>query len=121
MNGDGLTIVLTTHYLEEAEALCGRIAMLKEGRIVALDTTQNLLRRHSGCYLELRLQPDRLPESLAALVTLRREGGYRLALRDYTEVESVIAGLRSAGIAIQELEVLQPDLEEIFVQIMHKA
>jgi ABC-2 type transport system ATP-binding protein len=121
LNRDGHTIVLTTHYLEEAEALCGRIAMLKQGRIVALDSTQNLLRLHSGCYLELRLQPDRLPESLAALVTLRREGGYRLALRDYTEVESVIAGLRSAGIAIQELEVLQPDLEEIFVQIMQRA
>ena len=121
LNRDGHTIVLTTHYLEEAEALCGRIAMLKQGRIVALDSTQNLLRLHSGCYLELRLQPDRLPESLAVLVTLRREGGYRLALRDYTEVESVIAVLRSAGIAIQELEVLQPDLEEIFVQIMRRT
>src|SRR3970040_1355371 len=81
LNRDGHTIVLTTHYLEEAEALCGRIAMLKQGRVVALDTTQNLLRLHSGCYLELRLQPDRVPETLAALVTLRREGGYRLALR----------------------------------------
>ncbi|MGH8647815.1 MAG: ABC transporter ATP-binding protein [Burkholderiales bacterium] len=121
LNRDGHTIVLTTHYLEEAEALCGRIAMLKQGRMVALDSTQNLLRLHSGCYLELRLQPDRLPDSLAALVTLRREGGYRLALRDYAEVESVIAGLRSAGIAIQELEVLQPDLEEIFVQIMRRT
>jgi ABC-2 type transport system ATP-binding protein len=121
LNRDGHTIVLTTHYLEEAEALCGRIAMLKHGRIVALDTTQNLLRLHSGCYVELRLQPDRLPETLAALVALRREGGYRLALRDYTEVERVIAELRSAGIAIQEMELLQPDLEEIFVQIMHRA
>ena len=121
LNRDGHTIVLTTHYLEEAEALCGRIAMLKQGRIVALDTTQNLLRRHSGCYVELRLQPDRLPEPLSAHVTLRRDGGYRLALRDYAEVERVIAELRSAGIAIQEMEVLLPDLEEIFVQIMRKA
>jgi ABC-2 type transport system ATP-binding protein len=121
LNRDGHTIVLTTHYLEEAEALCGRIAMLKQGRIVALDTTQNLLRLHSGCYVELRLQPDRLPETLASLVALRREGGYRLALRDYTDVERVIAELRSAGIAIQEMELLQPDLEEIFVQIMHRA
>ena len=121
LNRDGHTIVLTTHYLEEAEALCGRIAMLKQGRIVALDTTQNLLRRHSGCYLELRLQPDHLPESLAPLVALRREGGYRLALRDYAEVERVIAELRAADIAIQELEVLQPDLEEVFVQIMRTA
>jgi len=120
LNRDGHTIVLTTHYLEEAEVLCGRIAMLKQGRVVALDTKQNLLRLHSGCYVELRLQPDRLPESLAALVAERIEGGYRLALRDYTEVERVIAELRAAGVAIQELEVMQPDLEEIFVQIMQR-
>jgi len=121
LNQDGHTIVLTTHYLEEAEALCGRIAMLKQGRVVALDTTQNLLRRHSGCYLELRLVPDRLPDSLAALVVLRREGGFRLALRDYNEVERVVAELRANNVGIQELEVMHPDLEEIFVQIMQKS
>jgi ABC-2 type transport system ATP-binding protein len=118
LNRDGHTIVLTTHYLEEAEALCSRIAMLKQGRIVALDTTQNLLRRHLGCYVELRLAPDRLPEALAPLVAQRREDGYRLALRDYVEVERVIAELRASNIEIQELEVMRPDLEEIFVQIM---
>jgi len=121
LNQDGHTIVLTTHYLEEAEALCGRIAMLKQGRIVALDTTQNLLRRHSGCYLELRLVPDRLPESLAPLVAQRREGGYRLALRDYNAVERVVAELRANNVLIQELEVMHPDLEEVFVQIMNNA
>src|SRR5688572_1696988 len=118
LNRDGHTIVLTTHYLEEAEALCGRIAMLKQGRIVALDTTQNLLRLHSGCYLELRLKPGRLPERLEPLVVQRREEGYRMGLKDYVEVERVIAELRAAGIEILELEVMQPDLEEIFVQIM---
>jgi len=118
LNRDGHTIVLTTHYLEEAEALCGRIAMLKQGRIVALDTTQNLLRRHLGCYLELRLVPDRLPESLVPLVAERREHHYRLALRDYVDVERVVAELRANNIEIQELEIVRPDLEEIFVQIM---
>ena len=121
LNRDGHTIVLTTHYLEEAEALCGRIAMLKQGRIVALDTTQNLLRRHLGCYVELRLSPDRLPESLTPLLAQRRVDGYRLALRDYVEVERVIAELRANQIEIQEMEVMHPDLEEIFVQIMNKA
>ena len=121
LNRDGHTIVLTTHYLEEAEALCGRIAMLKQGRIVALDTTQNLLHRHSGCYVELRLDPDRLPAALAPLVALRLESGYRLALADYGEVERVVAELRAARVAIQEMEVMQPDLEEIFVQIMKNA
>jgi ABC-2 type transport system ATP-binding protein len=121
LNREGHTIVLTTHYLEEAEALCGRIAMLKHGRIVVLDTTQSLLRRHSGCYVELRLDPDRLPESLAPLVAQRREPGYRLALKDYDEVSRVIAELRASGVEIQELEVMRPDLEEIFVQIMSRT
>jgi ABC-2 type transport system ATP-binding protein len=121
LNEDGHTIVLTTHYLEEAEALCGRIAMLKQGRVVALDSTQNLLRRHSGCYVELRLQPDRLPASLSQIVTQRLEGGYRLALRDYVEVERVVAELRANAIEIRELEVMHPDLEEVFVQIMRNA
>ena len=119
LNAEGHTIVLTTHYLEEAEALCGRIAMLKQGRIVALDTKQNLLRRHSGCYVELRLSPDRLPPSLQPLVALRREDGYRLSLRDYVEVERVIAELRESGIGIQELEVVHLDLEDVFVQVMN--
>ena len=94
LNRDGHTIVLTTHYLEEAETLCGRIAMLKQGQIVALDSTQNLLRKHSGCYVVLRIDPDRLPESFAARATQRLEGGaYRLALENYDELETLMASL----------------------------
>jgi ABC-2 type transport system ATP-binding protein len=119
LNRDGHTIVLTTHYLEEAEALCGRIAMLKQGQIVALDTTQNLLNRHSGCYVKLRIEPDRIPDAWATRVTTRLEGGaYRLALKDYDEVESLMAALRASHIKVQEMEVMMPDLEEVFVQVM---
>jgi ABC-2 type transport system ATP-binding protein len=122
LNRDGHTIVLTTHYLEEAEALCGRIAMLKQGQIVALDTTENLLRRHSGCYVELRIDPDILPQELSRRVTGRMEGGaYRLALRNYQELETLMAELRASNVRVVEMEVMQPDLEEVFVQIMQKA
>ena len=122
LNRDGHTIVLTTHYLEEAEALCSRIAMLKQGQIVALDTTQNLLRLHSGCYVELRIASGRLPDALEPLVVERREdGAYRFALKDYIEVENLMAQLRAAQVRVQEMEVMQPDLEEVFVQIMHRA
>jgi ABC-2 type transport system ATP-binding protein len=121
LNEDGHTIVLTTHYLEEAEALCGRIAMLKQGHVVALDTTQNLLRKHSGCYVDLRLLPDALPDALTPLVVSHIDGGYRLALKDYVELEEIMYGLRTAGIKVQEMEVMPPDLEEVFVQIMRNA
>jgi len=121
LNRDGHTIVLTTHYLEEAEALCGRVAMLKQGRIVALDRTENLLRMHSGCYVELRLS-GALPSGLEPLVAERREdGAVRLALPDYAEVEQVMTALRETGVAVQEMEIMQPDLEEVFVQIMQKS
>jgi ABC-2 type transport system ATP-binding protein len=122
LNRDGHTIVLTTHYLEEAEALCGRIAMLKQGNVVALDTTENLLRRHSGCYVELRVDPDRLPEKWLARTAERLEGNaYRLALKNYDELETLLHELRQAGIKVVELEVMLPDLEEVFVQIMQNA
>jgi ABC-2 type transport system ATP-binding protein len=121
LNRDGHTIVLTTHYLEEAEALCGRVAMLKQGRIVTLDKTENLLRLHSGCYVELRLG-GALPARLEPLVAQREEdGAIRLALSDYAEVERVMAALREDGVTVQEIEIMQPDLEEVFVQIMRKA
>jgi ABC-2 type transport system ATP-binding protein len=113
--------VLTTHYLEEAEALCGRIAMLKQGRVVALDTTQNLLRKHSGCYVDLRLSPDVLPEALMPVAVSHADGGCRLALKDYAQLEEIMAAIRVAGIKAVEMEVVQPDLEEVFVQIMQKA
>ena len=121
LNRDGHTIVLTTHYLEEAEALCGRVAMLKQGRVVALDRTENLLRLHSGCYVGLRLG-GALPPQLEALVAQRHEdGAIRLALPEYAEVERVMAALREARVSVQEMEIMQPDLEEVFVQIMRKA
>jgi ABC-2 type transport system ATP-binding protein len=113
--------VLTTHYLEEAEALCGRIAMLKQGKIVADDTTQNLLKRFSGCYVNLKLAPGSLPAALMRLLVQQDENGCRLALNDYSEVEHVLATLRIAGVKLLEMEVLQPDLEEVFVKIMNRV
>jgi ABC-2 type transport system ATP-binding protein len=118
LNGEGHTVVLTTHYLEEAEALCNRIAMLQGGRIVANDTTQNLLARFAGCSVTLRVAPDRLPEPLAARAQRRGDGAWRLDLTGYGELEAVLAGLRGAGLTVTEMEVAPPDLEEVFVRIM---
>ena len=69
LNREGHTVILTTHYLEEAEALCGRIAMLKAGRVVALDTTHNLLARFAGHTVTLRLAQCELPPKLRAQAT----------------------------------------------------
>jgi len=118
LNADGHTIVLTTHYLEEAESLCGRIAMLKAGCIVALDTTQNLLARFSGSYVRLKLVAGELPPALRTPATITdAEGRHTLALGSYADLEEVMNELRSHGLRVLEMELLQPDLEEVFVKL----
>ena len=116
LNRDGHTIILTTHYLEEAEALCGRIAMMKSGRIVALDSTQNLLSRFAG--VTVRVSAQRLPADWNARL-LRREGNiHYLGLADYGELEQLLAAFRTEGIGIDELALAETDLEQVFLRIM---
>jgi ABC-2 type transport system ATP-binding protein len=116
LNRDGHTIILTTHYLEEAEALCGRIAMLKAGRVVALDTKQNLLSSFSG--VTVRLAAAALPAAWQSRVVRSEEGGYLLSLADYAELEQLLAAMREAGIAVEELALQEADLEQVFLRIM---
>jgi ABC-2 type transport system ATP-binding protein len=119
LNRDGHTVVLTTHYLEEAEQLCARIAMLKQGRIVALDSTANLLKRVHHLFLRVRLAGAPLPGALVPLVhTAAAAGDTVLRLQDYEDIEPTLARLREAGCRIEELELTQPDLEDVFVEIM---
>jgi ABC-2 type transport system ATP-binding protein len=120
LNRDGHTIVLTTHYLEEAETLCGRIAMLKDGRVVALDSTANLLKRVHHLFLRLHLAGE-LPQELRALEHGGAAGAHVLRLKSYEEVEQILAGIRRAGCRIEEMEIVQPDLEDVFVDVMHRS
>ena len=117
LNRDGHTIVLTTHYLEEAESLCGRIAMLKGGRVVALDKTADLLKRHAGAFLRVKFQ-GALPAELAVRAPAQAGGSYRFRLANYDEVDAVLAPLRAAALHIEEMEVQSPDLEDVFIQVM---
>jgi len=118
LNREGHTIVLTTHYLEEAELHCNRIAMLKAGRIVALDSTKNLLDTFSGLQLRVRLEREGLPEPFPAQVLAQDGPLYTLRLTDTRALEDVLLRLREAGIGIVELELEPPDLEEVFLRLM---
>src|SRR6202162_2223910 len=120
LNRDGHTIVLTTHYLEEAETLCQRIAMLKQGRVVALDSTSNLLRRVHHLFLRLRLTGD-LPAELRPLEHGSAAPAHVLRLKDYDAVEQTLACIRKAVCRIEEMELAQPDLEDVFVEVMHRS
>ena len=123
LNRDGHTIVLTTHYLEEAQELCGRIAMLKAGAVVALDRTTSLLRSFAGGRLQLRLAGAPLPESLREyLVTEDSDTGLTtLRVDRFEDVETLLAALRVAGCRIEEMELLHTDLEDVFMRVMQEA
>ncbi|GGC05892.1 ABC transporter ATP-binding subunit [Oxalicibacterium flavum] len=123
LNRDGHTVVLTTHYLEEAQALCNRVAMLKAGEIVALDSTAALIRRISGSQLVVQLAAgSTLPESLRSLVShpdeLLAGRTYTLRINHHAEVEPVLATLRQSGAVVEDMQLQQADLEDVFIQIM---
>ncbi len=121
LNREGHTILLTTHYLEEAQALCGRIAMLKSGRIVACDTTRNLLQRTREHCAQLRLDADAVPAAWAERLQRDADGGWRMNFGDYAEFEALLGDLRGAGIRVLELHLREPDLEDVFTDIMKHA
>ena len=116
LNREGHTVLLTTHYLEEAEALCGRIAMLKQGRVVALDRTSELLRSASSNVLRFKLDAE-LPPELArqARITGRI---VQFPAHDATEIEHYLAAVRQAGLVAEDVEIRKADLEDVFLDVM---
>ncbi|BCB25527.1 ABC transporter ATP-binding subunit [Sulfurimicrobium lacus] len=118
LNREGHTIVLTTHYLEEAETLCSRVAMLKQGEVVALDTTANLLNRYAAIQVSMRLDPPRLPDILQPLSSGQDGEVFKLSLKHHAELENVLRVLREAGISVAELGVSKPDLEDVFLKLV---
>ncbi len=118
LNQQGHTILLTTHYLEEAETLCERVAMLKEGRVVALDRTADLLRGAAERHLLLDIGQQPLPEFLRARLKGMEDGRHVLGLPDFSELETILAGLRAAGIGIRDLALREVDLEDVFLKVM---
>jgi len=117
LNREGHTIVLTTHYLEEAQQLCPRIGMLKGGRLIALDRTQTLLQRLADVQVRLRLRGE-LPPALRAQAIEQGDGRVTLRVASPAQVEGVLAACREAGAAIEEVEVGHADLEDVFMQLM---
>ena len=116
LNKQGHTVLLTTHYLEEAEALCNRIAMLKTGRVVALERTSELLKAASSNVLRFKMDAA-LPESFAgkARVTGRI---VQLPAHDAHEIEQYLAAIRQAGLSVEDVEIRKADLEDVFIDVM---
>ena len=123
LNKQGHTVLLTTHYLEEAEALCGRIAMLQKGRVVALNSTSELLKAAASNVLRFKLEAtlDKpLPASVAAVARVTGRI-VQLPANTAAEVETYLAAVREAGLIAEDVEVRKADLEDVFIDVMNKA
>ena len=116
LNKQGSTVLLTTHYLEEAEALCGRLAMLKNGKIVALEKTSTLLKAASSNVLRFKIDSD-LPSDLAAKARITGRI-VQFPAHNALEIEQYLAAVRSAGIEAQDVEIRKADLEDVFLDVM---
>lgn len=121
LNASGVTIILTTHYLEEAEAMCDRIAIIDKGTIVAEDTTSDLIA--SMDHKTLVVTPDRpvktapdLPDGVR--LEMRPDSSLAMTYRRTTlPVEDLLAALARANIAIRDIAIEEPDLEDVFVAL----
>ena len=118
LNKQGHTVLLTTHYLEEAEALCGRIAMLKRGQLLALERTSDLLRSATSQVLRFKLDGD-LPPAVSAIARVTGRI-VQLPVHNATEIENHLATLRTAGLVVEDVEIRQADLEDVFLEVMNR-
>jgi len=123
LHQEGSTIVLTTHYLEEAQSLCDRIAILNHGRLIALDSKRGLLARGIGsrmCVCITTAEPvAHLPDALAARV--RRQHSNQIELEIDRSSESVVQmldELRNSGVVVTDLHTEEADLEDVFVELI---
>lgn len=129
LNQKGHTIVLTTHYLEEAEKLCDRIAILNHGEVIALDTKASLLQSEICNKLHLIIKtaepvgqlPDALAPSIREKVTHLDGCQIQLELhKDKDVIVDVLAAIAGAGIKVVDLETERADLEDVFVELTSK-
>ncbi|MCL4132596.1 UNVERIFIED_CONTAM: hypothetical protein GTU68_039850 [Idotea baltica] len=124
LHKEGHTIVLTTHYLEEAEALCDRIAIINQGELLALETKQDLLARGLGSKLLVRADKPitAVPDVLSDKV-IRLDGNeLELSLhRDHDSVMDLLDTLRAASIQIEHVSVLSDSLQDVFMKMTGDA
>lgn len=123
LHANGTTVVLTTHYLEEAEELCDQIAIIDHGELVACEATDRLLQRidHKALMISPQERIDNLPEIAGSLSTeLKKDGRLMVTYSSgQTHVEDLLDQVRAAGIAIRDISTEEPDLEDVFMQLTY--
>ncbi|HKL70137.1 ABC transporter ATP-binding protein [Salibaculum sp.] len=120
LNDQGMTIILTTHYLEEAEQMCDQIAIINHGAVIANESTANLLSRLDRKTMVIRPESTTsLPEMPAGIERESRpDGTMRFTYRtSVTPAESILAAVRAAGISIADVRTEEADLEDVFLSL----
>ena len=120
LNNDGHTIVLTTHYLEEAQELCNSVAMLRAGKVVAMDTTKNLLRKFATKNLKLKLNfkgEEKLPQKINHIPHQIVEDAFIFQLKRITEMTEITEALKESRVEIADIQTVDSDLEDVFLKL----
>ena len=120
LNAQGMTIILTTHYLEEAQEMCDEIAIINQGEVVARDSTQNLLGRLDGRAMVVHSAGEvrALPKGEGIEAEIRADGSVLLRYRSgQTSAEAVLEAVRAAGITIRDVKTEEADLEDVFLAL----
>ena len=120
LNNDGHTIVLTTHYLEEAQELCNSVAMLRAGKVVAMDTTKNLLRKFATKNLKLKLNfkgEEKLPQKIEHIPHQIVEDAFIFQLKRITDITEITEALKESRIEIADIQTVDSDLEDVFLKL----
>lgn len=120
LNNDGHTIVLTTHYLEEAQELCNSVAMLRAGKVVAMDTTKNLLRKFATKNLKLKLNfkgEEKLPQKINHIPHQIVEDAFIFQLKRITDITEITEALKESRVEIADIQTVDSDLEDVFLKL----
>ena len=124
LNNDGHTIVLTTHYLEEAQELCNSVAMLRAGKVVAMDTTKNLLRKFATKNLKLKLNfkgEEKLPQKINHIPHQIVEDAFIFQLKRITDITEITEALKESRVEIADIQTVDSDLEDVFLKLTNSS
>jgi len=127
LRADGVTIILTTHYIEEAEEIADRVGIISNGELIAIDDKAHLMQSFGAkkLVIELRKGVDAIPEALTGYELELTDGGTRLTYtydthRERTGITQLLQDMNAAGLQLKDLETKQSSLEDIFVDMVHQ-
>lgn len=123
LNNQGVTIIITTHYLQEAEALCDEIAFINHGKIIEQDKKDNLLKKCDRRYVDIELTEnakDAVNKTMNTAYEILSPNKIRYTIDSNNQLNDLLHNITKNNIIINDLNVIRPDLEDIFKKVIHR-